>query len=72
MTRAAKEVILVLLAGAGVFYILWGAFATKPVPGTTTAIAATDWKAIGIGLGILVLTAAFGFLVRPKGRGTAT
>jgi hypothetical protein len=66
VTKAAKELIMVLLTGAGVFYILWGIFATRSVPGLTTTISETDWKAIGIGSGILVLTVLMGFFVRGK------
>jgi hypothetical protein len=67
MTRAAKELIVVLMVGASALYILWGATATKAPPGGIgSVIHKTDWTAIGIGLGVLAAAALIGFLVKPK------
>lgn len=64
MSKLAKELIIVVLSGAGAMFALWGAFATKMV--ATTTVHYYDWKTIGIGLGLIVVAAVIGFLVRPK------
>jgi len=67
MTKAAKELIVVLLIGAGSLYGLWGATATRPpVGGIGAPIRDPDTTAIGIGIGLIVLAALLGFLVKPK------
>ena len=67
MTKAAKELIVVLLVGAGALYILWGMTATRPpVGGIGSPIHFTDWTATGIGAGLIVLAALLGFVVKPK------
>ena len=67
VTKAAKELIVVLLTGAGALYVLWGIVATRVVAGGMgQTVRATDWKAIGIGLGMVAVAALLGFLVKPK------
>ncbi len=67
MTKAAKELIVVLLLGAGALYILWGTTATKPpIGGIGNPIHFTDWTAVGIGAGLVVVAALLGLLVKPK------
>ncbi len=67
MTRQAKELIMVLLGGAGALYVLWGIFATRPpASGVGNPISYTDWTAIGIGLGLVAVAALLGFLVKTK------
>lgn len=56
MTKQIRELIAVLLIGAGSLYILWGATHTKRVLGGIGApIRDPDGKAIGIGVGLIVL-----------------
>jgi uncharacterized integral membrane protein len=64
MAKNTKELIVVLLAGAGTIAIMWGAFATKQVTGII--VRQPEWKAIGIGAGVLVIAALIGFLVKAK------
>jgi hypothetical protein len=67
MNKGAKELIAVLLAGAGALYVLWGFTATRePIGGIGNPIKYTDWKAVGIGAGLVVLAAVLNFLVKPK------
>jgi hypothetical protein len=67
MTRAAKELVIVLMVGAGALYVLWGATATRePLGGIGAPIREADWTAIGIGLGLILLATLLGFLVKPK------
>ena len=67
MTKAAKELIIVLMVGAGALYILWGATATRPpVGGIGNPIHFTDWTAVGIGAGLIAIATLLGLLVKPK------
>lgn len=67
MTKQLKELITVLLVGAGALYILYGATHTKQlIAGYGTPVKDTDWTAIGIGLGAVVLAVLITFLVKPK------
>jgi len=67
MTKAAKELIIILMVGAGALYVLWGATATRePLGGIGAPIREADWTAIGIGLGLFVLAALLGFFVKPR------
>jgi uncharacterized integral membrane protein len=64
MAKNTKELIVVLLAGAGTIAAMWGAFATKQVTGII--VNQPEWKAIGIGAGLIVIAAVVGFLVKAK------
>ena len=67
VTKQVKELIAVLLAGAGALYILWGAtYTRRPFGGIGPAIHETNWTAIGIGLGALAIAILLVVLVRPK------
>ncbi|MCL2149635.1 MAG: hypothetical protein FWH51_01705 [Dehalococcoidia bacterium] len=67
MTKQAKELIAVLLAGAGTLYILWGATYTRqPLSGYGPSVRDPNWTAIGIGLGAIALATLVLFLVKPK------
>ena len=56
MTKLAKELIIVMLTGAGTLAMLWGVFAKGTAMST----------AIGTGAGLIVVATAIGFLVKPK------
>jgi len=64
MTENGKELIVVLLAGAGVITAMWGAFATRQVG--FVIIHQPDWKVVGIGAGLLALAVLLGFLLKTK------
>ena len=70
MTKQIRELIAVLLAGAGALYVLWGTTHTKRVLGGIGApVSDPDGKAIGIGVGMIVLAALIvlvTLLVKPK------
>ncbi len=67
MTKAAKEIIVVLMLGAGALYTLWGATHTRQQIGVVgPPIHDPDWTAIGIGLGLVAVAALLTFLVKPK------
>jgi hypothetical protein len=67
MTRASKELIIVLLVGAGALAILWGATATRqPLGGIGNPISDPNWKVMGAGLGAMAVSAILAFLVRTK------
>jgi len=65
MTRNAKELIIVLLSGAGVIAIMWGSFATREVG--FTVVHQPNWTAIGIGIGAVVVCILLGILVKTRG-----
>ncbi len=64
MNKNTKELIIVLLTGAGTIAAMWGAFATKQITGIT--VSQPEWRAIGIGAGLIAVAAAIGFLVKAK------
>ncbi len=67
MTKQLKELIAVLLVGAGALYILWGATFTRLQYGTYgPAIREPRWTSIGIGIGMIVVAALLVVLVKPK------
>ena len=67
MTRASKELLIVLLVGAGVLLLLWGATATRePLGGIGNPISDPNWTIIGTGLGAIAVSVILGFLVRTK------
>ncbi len=64
MNKTLKEFIMIILAGAGILYVIWGSFATRTIGAVT--LREPDWKAIGIGGGLIVVSVALGLLVRAK------
>jgi hypothetical protein len=64
MTKNGKELIVVLLAGAGVITAMWGYFATRQVG--FVIIHQSDWKVVGIGAGLLALAVLLGILLKTK------
>ncbi len=64
MTKQAKELIIVLLSGAGVITAMWGAFATRQVG--FVIIQQADWKVIWIGAGLVVVAVLLGILLKTK------
>jgi hypothetical protein len=64
MTKNAKELIIVLLAGAGAITAMWGLFATRQVG--FVIIHEYNWQVVGIGAGLLVLAVLLGFLLKAK------
>jgi len=67
MTKQIKELIAVLLVGAGALYILWGATYTRQlIAGFGPTIHDPDWTAVGIGAGAIVLAVLITVLVKPK------
>lgn len=67
MTKQLKELITVLLVGAGALYTLWGATRTRRMYGSYgDIIREPNWMAVGIGLGIVALAVLIAVLVRTK------
>jgi len=64
MTKAFKELVVVLLAGAGIMFTIWGAFATG-LDGIRV-ISQPEWPAIFTGIGLLLAAAALALLVKTK------
>jgi hypothetical protein len=67
MTKALKELVIVLVSGAGALYVLWGAtFMQQPIGDIGPSFHQPDWTAIGIGLGLIAVAVLMGFFVKPK------
>ena len=68
MTKAAKELIIVFLVGAGTLTLLWGflyQINTSFIPGQTTLVGHIMWNAVGAGAGLVVLGAVVGLFFKP-------
>ena len=67
MTKQAKELIAVLLVGAGALSILWGATYTRQLlGGYGPDIHDPQWVAIGIGIGAIVVAVLTVVFIRTK------
>jgi uncharacterized integral membrane protein len=64
MSKNAKELVVVLLAGAGTITAMWGAFATEQITGIT--VYRPEWPAIITGIALIAVAASIGFLVKSK------
>ena len=68
MTKAVKELIIVFLAGAGVLTLMWGLtyqINTSPIPGHEVLVSRIMWSAVWAGAGLIAVSAALGFILKP-------
>jgi hypothetical protein len=68
MTKAAKELIIVFLIGAGVLTLMWGflyQINTALIPGQIRLVHHIMWNAVGSGAGLIVLSLILGLFIKP-------
>jgi hypothetical protein len=68
MTKALKELTVILLIGAGLLTLLWGLMHqidTAIVPGQTRLVGKIVWSAVYSGAGLIVVGAALQVFLRP-------
>ena len=69
MTKAMKELCVVLLLGAGILVLLWGLLHqvnTAPAGRPPEYISDIKWSSVWTGAGIIATSAALAVFVKPR------
>jgi len=68
MTKAMKELCVVILLGAGVLVLMWGLMNqvnTAQINRPPVYVSSIVWKAVWVGAGVIVASVALAVFVKP-------